>query len=67
MKRVIKKSRYDLIYNWMTENDVSVAEILDVSVDCSSIVGVGLISLSDRIAEHIKSYVKDPLKIDFDD
>ena len=46
------------IYEFMSDNDVSIKEILDVIVESNGLVGVGIISLKDQIWEHLRPRIK---------
>jgi hypothetical protein len=47
----MKVSREQLV-DWMRDNDVTLSDILDIFIELNAIIGVGLISLGDRLQQY---------------
>jgi hypothetical protein len=51
--------REKLLHSFMEDNNVSILEIIDLVIKSNRLVGVGLVSLEDYIAQGIKKHHKD--------
>ena len=38
------------------DNELNLADVLDIIIRLNGIIGVGLITLADQVSEHIKNY-----------
>ena len=50
--------REKLLHSFMKDNDVDIIEIIDLVIKSNRLVGVGLVSLEDYIAQGIKKHHK---------
>jgi hypothetical protein len=39
--------------DFLIDNEITLAQVVDVTIDTNSIIGVGLVSLGDSLREHI--------------
>ena len=56
IEKLIKKEQ--LILDFIKDNDVDMAEIIDVIIKVNGFVGVGLVTLEEYIAKAIKKHHK---------